>query len=214
MKCRQIAAGPIYTIDEDGRRQPCKKTVAGYAYAIAHTEKVKALEELAEMLGFSATRKGEDFIGKPILIAYNFTNELAEILKSPIFKRAGVINGKTKPADLEKTVNDWNAGQLQFLIAQWRAASHGLNLQKGTCADIAAFSLTDSPETFEQFIRRIYRQGVTADQVRVHRILARHTIDTVQLDRLDGKFETQREFLDALKKRAKRHLAGLADTHV
>lgn len=208
MKCRQLAAGPIYTIDEDGRRQPTKSNVSGFEYAIAHNEKIKALEELAEMLGFQATHKTEAFIGKPLLIAYNFTHELAEILKSPIFKRAGVINGKTKPGDLERNVKHWNNGTLQFLVCQWKAASHGLNLQKGDCADIVAFSLTDSPETYEQLYRRIYRQGVTANQVRVHRILSRNTVDEVQLQRLEGKFSTQKEFLDALKASAKRHLSG------
>ena len=194
-KCRQLAAGPIYKIDADGRRQPKKGSIAGFEYAVAHQEKVKALEELAEMLN-----------GKPLLIAYNFTSELAELLSSNYFKAAGVINGKVKPADVEKAIKLWNDDNLQFLICQWRAASHGLNLQKGSCQDLAAMSLTDSPETYEQWYRRVYRQGQRAKQVRVHRVIARGTVDEVQLARLNGKFATQAEFLNALKSHAKQHL--------
>ena len=210
MKCRQLAAGPIYKIDEHGRRQPTKQNVSGFEYAVLHNEKIRALEELAEMLGFQATHKSESFIGKPLLIAYSFTHELAEILKSPVFKNAGVINGKTRPKEFTRNVEHWNDGRLQFLVCQWRAASHGMNLQKGDCADIACFSLTDSPETFDQFYRRVYRQGVTAKQIRVHKILSRGTVDEVLLQRLEGKFATQKEFLDGLKANAKRHLRGVA----
>lgn len=195
IKCRQLAAGPIYKIDSDGRRQPKSGTIAGYDYAVAHSEKVKALEELAEMLN-----------GKPLLIGYNFKHELQEILSSSYFKDAGVISGGTKPEDVERAIKYWNEDRLQFLITQWRAASHGLNLQKGSCQDLAAFSLTDSPETYDQWLRRVYRQGQKASQVRVHRIIAIGTVDEVQADRLDGKLDTQMEFLDALKAHAQQHM--------
>ena len=85
-----------------------------------------------------------------------------------------------------------------------------MNLQKGDCADIACFSLTDSPETYDQLYRRVYRQGVKAKQVRVHRILSRGTIDESLLRQMEGKFATQKEFLDDLKANAKRHLGRVA----
>jgi len=190
-KCRQFASGQVYLIDEDGRREK-EKSVAGFKYCVTHSEKVNAVKELQESVN-----------GKPIMIAYNYTNELAEILKMKGLGKVGVIKGGMKADEVEGIIKNWNANKLNFLICQWRAASHGLNLQKGDCSDIIAFSLTDSPETYEQLYRRIYRQGANTKQVRIHRILARGTIDEVQCQRVDGKLTTQRDFLEALRTHAK-----------
>jgi hypothetical protein len=73
---------------------------------------------------------------------------------------------------------------------------------QGACNDIACFGLVDSLETFEQAKRRVYRQGVKGNQVRIHKILMLDTVDVTMQDRLDGKFETQEEFLRALKSHA------------
>ena len=120
--------------------------------------------------------------------------------------KCGIIQGGMKAGEVAKIIDDWNADKFDFLFCQWRAASHGLNLQKGSCSDIVCISLTDSPETYEQAYRRVYRQGASTKQVRIHRILTRGTIEEVQLERLEGKFETQREFLNALKNQAVEHL--------
>jgi SNF2 family DNA or RNA helicase len=74
---------------------------------------------------------------------------------------------------------------------------------QGCCNDIACFGLHDSLEIYDQAIRRVYRQGVTGNQVRIHRILTLDTVDAVMVERLRGKMETQDEFLQALKKHAK-----------
>lgn len=71
------------------------------------------------------------------------------------------------------------------------------------CNDVAWFGLTDVPEVYEQFYRRVYRLGVKGDQVRIHRLLVRGTLEETQLDRLNGKFKTQSEFLEGLKEHAK-----------
>jgi SNF2 family DNA or RNA helicase len=154
-----------------------------------------ALKELQEGLN-----------GKPMLVFYNFRNELQE-LKDMGLGKVGIIQGGMKSADVADIIEKWNTDKFDVLFCQWRAASHGLNLQKGSCSDIVCFSLTDSPETYEQAYRRIYRQGVNTKQVRIHRILTRGTVEEVQLGRLEGKFATQKEFLDALKEQAKEHLA-------
>jgi SNF2 family DNA or RNA helicase len=194
-KCRQLASGPIYLIDEDGRKEQAPNTTAKYKYAVAHTAKFEALKELSESVN-----------GKPILIFYNFRHELQELQNLQGFSRKAVIQGGMKESDVADIIEKWNDNKFNFLFCQWRAASHGLNLQKGDCADIVCFGLTDSPETYEQAYRRIYRQGVEAKQIRIHRIITRGTIEEVQLQRLEGKFETQREFLQALKNNAKGHL--------
>jgi SNF2 family DNA or RNA helicase len=193
MKCRQLAAGMVYLIDEDGRRMK-NKTPVGYEYGKAHAAKLEALMEIAEGIN-----------GKPLMIGYNFKHELAEILKMIGKTGVGVIQGGMKESDVNPIIDKWNGNKLRFLVCQWRAASHGLNLQKSECGDIAAFSLTDSPETYEQLYRRIYRQGSGTKQVRIHRILTRDTVDMVQCERVDGKLTTQKDFLEALKQHAKKN---------
>jgi len=185
-KCRQFANGHVYGVDDgDGER----------AVHVAHKEKIRALFEVHEELA-----------GKPLLIFYHFKHDLAQIQKGigseRPFKKCPVIRGGMKPQEVEKILDKWNAGKYHAILAQWQAASHGLNMQ-GACNDVACFGVVDSLETFEQAYRRVYRQGVSGGQVRIHRLLCRETVDEVMLERLNGRHQTQTEFLGALKKHAK-----------
>jgi len=83
------------------------------------------------------------------------------------------------------------------LAAQPQAVSHGMNLQE-SANDICWFGLTDQPEVYEQFNRRIYRQGVSG-QVRIHHILARGTVDEVRMSRLKSKSADQQSLLKSLR---------------
>lgn len=195
IKCRQLATGQLYGTDEEGEKIPDKGSIAEFEYHVAHKEKINALTDLIEELA-----------GKPLLVFYWFKHELAELKKHKEFKSAPTINGKTKTQDVERIIDEWNQDKHKVILCQWAAASHGLNMQKGSCSDIACLCLTDSAEGYEQAYRRIYRQGVSAPQVRIHRILTRGTVDEVQLERLNGKFETQSSFLNALKAHAKKSL--------
>ncbi len=189
IKCRQFSSGHIYSTDEEGQKIPNPGTIEEFEYQVTHKEKIAALTELIEELA-----------GKPLLVFYWFKNELAELKKHKQFKDAPCIRGGMKPEDTEKIIDAWNQDEHKIILCQWAAASHGLNMQEGSCADIACLCLTDSAEGYEQAYRRIYRQGVKAAQIRIHRILARGTVDEVQLERLTGKFETQSAFLSALKR--------------
>jgi predicted deacetylase len=59
-------------------------------------------------------------------------------------------------------------------------------------------SLTWNLEDYEQFVRRIWRQGQKM-RVFVHRVLARHTVDMIKLSALTLKARTQGALLHALK---------------
>ena len=221
IKCRQYASGPIFSTDEEGQKIPDPGSIAEYEYRVAHQEKIKALCDLLEELS-----------GKPLLVLYWFKPELAELLKTRNLCRSvedlddddrrhyynlkkakkhfeaaqmlkpPVIRGGVKPAESDRIISEWNADKHRVILCQWAAASHGLNMQKGSCSDIACFCLTESAEGYQQAIRRIYRQGQKADQVRIHQILTRGTVEEVQLERLQGKFKTEADFLQALKKYA------------
>ena len=60
------------------------------------------------------------------------------------------------------------------------------------------YALTWDLENYEQFVRRVYRQGQTS-RVFVHRILARKTVDEAMLAALKRKNKGQRALLDALR---------------
>jgi SNF2 family DNA or RNA helicase len=181
-KCKQFANGQVYTMEGEER-----------VTHRAHDEKVNALFELHEELA-----------GKPLLVFYHFTSDLLRIqsAKGSPFKKCPVLRGGMKIEEVQKILDGWNAGKYHAILAQWQAASHGLNMQ-GCCNDVACFGLHDSLEIFDQAIRRVYRQGVTGDQVRIHRLLTLDTVDAVMLERLQLKDQTQSQFLEALKKHAK-----------
>lgn len=75
--------------------------------------------------------------------------------------------------------------------------AHGLNLQ-GTGAAVIWHSLTWDLEVYEQFIRRIWRQG-QKEKVIVHHVVAKDTVDLAVLRALASKDRTQRGLLDALR---------------
>jgi hypothetical protein len=184
-KCKQFAGGQVYTTNDDGTRES----------HVAHREKVKALFELHEELA-----------GKPLMVFYQYNHDVEQIKNQPgtPFKNTPVIRGGMKPNDVKAIEDDWNAGKLHAIIAQWQAVSHGMNLQKGGCADLACFGIPDTPaDAFEQAYRRVWRQGNDESHVRVHRLLTLDTVEETQLERLEGKHETQASFLGALKKHAR-----------
>lgn len=181
-KCKQFANGQVYAME--GEERVSHRT---------HDEKVNALFELHEELA-----------GKPLLTFYHFKHDLQRIqtAKGSPFKKCPVLKGGMKIEDVKKILDEWNAGKHHALLAQWQAASHGLNMQ-GCCNDVACFGLHDSLEVFDQAFRRVYRQGVSGDQVRIHRLLTLDTVDALMLERLQLKDQTQSQFLEALKKHAR-----------
>jgi SNF2 family DNA or RNA helicase len=154
-----------------------------------HDCKLNALVDLSEELS-----------GKPVLVFYQFRHDLDNIRKR--FPGVACINGDTPPKASEIILEQWNAGALRMLCCQSQSVSHGLNMQ-GACNDVAWYGLCDSPETYDQCFRRVYRQGVKGEQVRIHRILMRGTVDETIKERIEGKFQTQEQFLEAQKKHAR-----------
>ena len=168
--CCQIANGGLYTA-EPGKT------------AVIHGAKAEALLDLVDSLQ-----------GKPALVAYRFKHDLARLQKA---RKAPYIGGGVSSRKAIATVDKWNSGALPLLYGHPASMAHGLNLQ-GAGNDIIWYGLTDSLENYLQFNRRVYRQGVKG-QVRVHRILARGTVDEMLVKRMDNKEANQQRLLDALK---------------
>jgi SNF2 family DNA or RNA helicase len=179
-KCRQIANGGIY--DE------------AHKVTDIHEAKLDAVEEIIESLQ-----------GKPALVAYEYQHDLAR-LRGRFGADVPYIGGGVSPSRFREIEGAWNRGDLPLLFAQPQSVAHGLNLQ-GTEGTVIWHSLTWNLEDYEQFIRRVWRQG-QKHKVIVHHIVADKTVDEVIMKTLKAKDKTQQRLLGALKDYAKDRRKG------
>lgn len=184
MKCRQVANGAIYL---DAEVLPLIKlpTKGKRDYADLHDAKLDALEELMNELQ-----------SDPLLIAYDFGHDL-EKLKKRFGKDIPYIGGGVSTKRSKELEDKWNAGELPYLFGHPQSIAHGLNLQQ--CGrHICWYSLTWNYEEYDQFIRRIKRQGNKSRRVFVHHIIAKGTVDENILAALKMKEGGQNAFFKAL----------------
>ncbi len=192
-KCRQVACGGVYTdpdILELGKGKEIKKR----EWKDLHTEKINALLDLIDELQ-----------GAPLLVAYDFEHDLARLRKA-LGKNVPYIGGGCTTKQTAKVIEAWNAGKIPVLLAHPMAAGHGLNLQEGGCQHVCWHSLTWNYELYDQFNRRVLRQGNKHDHVFVYHIMARGTIDEVILKALKSKKRGQDALFSALKELKKRRV--------
>lgn len=188
-KCRQIANGGIYLtpdLEITGFKIPKQKR----EWLNLHTEKVDALADLIEELQ-----------GSPLLVAYDFGHDL-DRLKEKFGDDVPYIGGGVTPkrsAELERL---WNEGKLPYLFGHPASIAHGLNLQE-MGNHVAWHSLTWDFELYDQFIRRVRRQGNKFKRMFVHHIMARDTIDRYILNALKSKNKGQQALFNGLKELAK-----------
>ncbi len=147
-------------------------------YATIHDAKLDALKDIIE-----------DNPSENILLAYNYKSDLERILKK--FPEAVVLSksGEELP--------DWNAGKIKLMVCHPASAGHGLNLQAGS-ATMVWFGLNWSLELYQQFCKRLHRQGQTKP-VRIFHLVAKDTIDERVVSVLNDKDALQSSLLDALK---------------
>lgn len=167
-KLSQLANGAIY--DDDG-------SVNAF-----HERKLDALEDLIESAN-----------GKPILVAYWFKHDLARITE-----RLNKLKVVFEKLDSDKSIEKWNAGELQVGLIHPASAGHGLNLQSGGNV-IVWFGITWSLELYQQTIARLWRQGQTSGTVTVIHIVTEDTVDERILKALEAKDQTQLALIDAVK---------------
>lgn len=193
MKCRQFANGGVYVDDSvlaSGRPvwELFAKKKPKREWVTVHEEKLEAIAELVDELQ-----------GEPLLIAYDFEHDL-ERLKERLGKKTPHIGGGTTTKAAREIENLWNAGKLPVLLGHPQSLAHGLNLQ-GAGRHIAWHSLTWNFELYDQFNRRVYRQGQKASRVFVHHIVAVDTVDEAVMTALKAKRKGQQALFDALQAR-------------
>lgn len=147
-------------------------------WAEIHSAKLDALADIVE-----------DNPGENILVAYNYKFDLERLLKR--FPQAVVLDKE------QSTIDRWNNGEIQILLAHPASAGHGLNLQRGGALCVW-FGLNWSLELYQQFNARLHRQGQTKP-VRIIHIVSKDTIDQRVLSVLKDKDATQASLLSALK---------------
>jgi SNF2 family DNA or RNA helicase len=184
-KCRQIANGGIYLDPEV--KELLKMRTSKREWLDLHWEKIDALEELISELQ-----------GSPLLVAYDFAHDLSR-LRERFGKNIPYIGGGVSVKRSNELVDLWNAGKLPVLFGHPQAVAHGLNLQS-VGYHVCWHSLTWDYELYDQFIRRVRRQGNKSKQVFVHHIIARGTIDDLAImPALKSKAHGQNALFEALK---------------
>jgi SNF2 family DNA or RNA helicase len=169
-KLAQIANGFLYGEGNDDA-------------VFVHDLKIQWLKELVE-----------DLQGEPLLIAYEFIEDLRTIQQALKWWwwDVPVLGGPTSAAESSRLVDAWNAGRLPLLAFHPAAAGHGINLQFGG-SRMAWLSPSWSAELTQQAIARIYRPGQTR-HVTIHVCVATGTVDEMKRNRVLGKMSAQEAF--------------------
>ena len=151
-----------------------RQLAGGYVYGheIDDRTKLDRLESLVDELS-----------GQPLLVAYNFKHEAERI--SERFGGVPVINSAESA---QKHVDKWNAGRYNLMLIQPASCAYGLNLQHGG-SDLCWYTLTNSAEQYDQTNARLFRQG-QGNNVRIHRILMRGTVDMATKRLLETKLSS------------------------
>lgn len=168
-KLLQLANGALY--DEDHKVHE------------VHDCKLEAFLELVE-----ASQ------GKPALVFYHFQHDRDRILK--ILAKTGLRVRELKTPQDEA---DWNARQIDLLLAHPASAAYGLNLQQGG-NHVVWFGLTWNYEWYSQANKRLHRQG-QEEKVIVHHLVCSGTRDEEVMAALEKKEGAQEWVMQSLKAR-------------
>ena len=152
-----------------------------------HDVKTDWLEDLIDELN-----------GQPLLVAYQFNHDLERLQERfgkdiPVFSRNDNKNSVIEAA--------WNRNELLYVFGQQDSIAHALNLQEGSAAHLAHYSLTWNLETWDQLIRRIRRSGTKANRIFRYLPIMKDTTDEDRMYSIGRKDKTQRSLFEALKAR-------------
>ena len=165
-KLAQLTNGFLY---DEGANDP----------VFVHSLKIDWLRELVESLD-----------GEPLLVAYEFVEDLRTIRRA--FGEVPALGGPTSTREAAQLIAAWNAGTLPLLTFHPASAGHGLNLQHGG-SRMAWLSPSWSAELTQQAIARLYRPG-QRQHVTIHVCVAAGTVDEMKRNRVLGKMSAQEAF--------------------
>ena len=150
-----------------------------------HSEKLDRLAEIVEAAN-----------GNSVLVFYQYKHDVTRIAAKLKGYRVRAYQG-------EKDLNDWNAGQIDVLLAHPASTAYGLNMQQGGHY-IVWFGTGWNLEHYQQANARLHRQGQRYP-VTVYRLLCRGTVDERAAAALDNKKGVQQGLLDSLNYLIRKH---------
>jgi hypothetical protein len=171
-KMTQVMQGFIYREGE---------TLQTYA-----NPKIDALADLLEANG-----------GDPVLVPYYYQEDLAA-LRGLLGARVPYLGAGTTDHEAARYIDAWNAGDLPVMPVHPASAGHGLNLQFGG-RRLIWYHPTWSAELYAQTVKRLARPGQKRP-VYSHRIRVRHWLEDMRIARVEGKIDSEREFVSNIRK--------------
>lgn len=169
-KCLQMAGGAVYLED-------------GVQWVELHQEKLDALEELVD-------QTGDD----PLLVAYSFKHERERILAR--FPDALDLSTKAGMAAAQR-------GEGKLWLGHPASMGHGVDGLQEWCNTVVFFAQDPNLEYHDQILERVgpMRQFQAGKDrpVFLHYIVARSTIDVVEMERRATKRSTQDLLMNYLK---------------
>lgn len=143
-----------------------------------HSEKLDRLAEIVEAAN-----------GNSVLVFYQYKHDVTRIAAKLKGYRVRAYQG-------EKDLNDWNAGQIDVLLAHPASTAYGLNMQQGGHY-IVWFGTGWNLEHYQQANARLHRQG-QQNPVQVYKLICAGTVDEKASAALEGKKGVQQSLLDSL----------------
>ena len=143
-----------------------------------HSEKLDRLAEIVEAAN-----------GNSVLVFYQYKHDVTRIAAKLKGYRVRAYQG-------EKDLNEWNAGQIDVLLAHPASTAYGLNMQQGGHY-IVWFGTGWNLEHYQQANARLHRQGQQYP-VQVYKLICAGTVDEKASAALEGKKGVQQSLLDSL----------------
>lgn len=169
-KCLQMASGAVYLED-------------GVQWVKVHDEKLDALEELVEATG-----------DDPLLVSYQFRHEFERLRE-----RFPAALDLSKAADLSAA----QAGKGKLWLGHPASMGHGVDGLQEHCNTVVFFAQDPNLEYHDQILERVgpMRQFQAGKDrpVFLHYLVARGTIDEVEMTRRSTKRSVQDELLAYMK---------------
>ena len=151
-----------------------------------HDEKLDRLAEIIEAAN-----------GSSVLVFYQYKHDAARIAET--FNKAYRVKVYTD----EKQLIEWNAGQVDILLAHPASTAFGLNMQDGGHY-IVWFGTGWNLELYQQANARLHRQGQQYP-VQVYNLVCSGTVDERAEAALENKKGVQQGLLDSLNYLIRKH---------
>jgi SNF2 family DNA or RNA helicase len=194
-KLRQICSGALYMQEYcELTGAPMRSRNKNREFMELHDAKLDAFEELVDELN-----------GQQVFIGYEFQHDLARIQAR--FGEVPYIGGGTSYKTAKKYEDAWNAGDLPWLFGHPQSVGHGLNFQKSSARNVIWYTMPWSFELYDQFNRRLRRQGNTSEFLNIYHLVARNTVEEDVMRSLANNEKIQKKMFDALRTHRQKKVA-------